>query len=195
MRHYTVDTNPRTKIYFVLAVISASAATALSGVTALIPFHFAAPSSMFIFALLISVFDRFVWKWPGVRLWVGIPDLNGRWTGKLVRLSESNGAPEEHTASITITQDWRKMSVVFEGQRSKSTADVIALHVENRNDICIKWIYSAKDRSGINPENLYGQGTTDAWLKLEAGRRLLQGTYYSSKLRKGFIELVKQDSE
>ena len=192
MRHYTVDTNPRTKIYFVLAVISAATATAVSSGTSLVPFHFTAPSSMFIFALLISIFDRFIWKWRMLRWWVGIPNLDGTWSGKLVRLSESNGAPEDHEVSVTITQDWRKMSIVFEGQRSKSAAEVIALHVENRKDISIKWIYSAKDRSGINPGNLYGQGTTDAWLKVVAGRRTLEGTYYSSKLRKGFIKLVEE---
>ena len=195
MRQYTVDTNPRTKIYFGLAVISVFAATSISSATGLVPFHFAAPSAMFIFGILIATFDRFIWKWPLIRWWVGIPILDGTWTGLLVRQSESNGAPETHEVSVTITQDWTKMSIVFEGKRSKSTAEVIAVHVENRNDIGIRWIYLARDRSGVNPVNLYGEGTTDASLRIENGRRVLRGVYYSSKLRKGSIEIVQKDSE
>ncbi len=81
------------------------------------------------------------------------------------------------------------MSLVFSGESSVSQAQVIAMSSENKHYVKIQWVYLSNDISGKEHKNLYGEGTTDLALQLIDGKKSLTGTYYSSKLKKGRINL------
>lgn len=83
------------------------------------------------------------------------------------------------------------MGVVLHGTHSKSHAHVVSLSIADKNDIVLRYVYLAKDNSGVNPANLYGEGTAELTLKKEGCAQRLAGVYYSSKLRKGFLSLTK----
>jgi hypothetical protein len=129
---YNGDTDPRIRIYFVLAFASIVGASFLTdylkdlasfltdhlkNLEAVLPF-IVAPSiaPIAIFGILLWLFDRYLWKLPLIRSVSGIPDLEGTWKGTLTRTSSADGEqgePKEHKAECYITQTWRSMGVVF----------------------------------------------------------------------------------
>jgi len=187
------DGTRRSRIYYGLAVISVALASVISAISPYIPFKFAAPSAMFFFGLLTFSFDRWFWKMTWFHRMTEIPLIEGLWAGTLTRNADQNGLAQTSQVALIITQTWTKMSLVFEGQNSKSHAQMIGLFVENKNDVILKWVYFAKDNSGINPNNLYGEGTTELTLRSNE-TRTLRGIYYSSKLRKGAVDLSESNA-
>lgn len=191
MLPYTIDTNARTRIYFLLAIASVSLAGGIANLTTYLPLKLAAPSAMLIFCWLIAGFDKYAWRWWCFHWLTGIPLLEGEWRGTLTRAGAEGEEPQRREVTLTITQTWRSMSLVLRGMHSKSHAQVIALHVADQNDIQLKWIYLARDNSGTNPHNLYGEGTTELAVQSKGKVMILIGIYYSSKLRKGSLKLTK----
>ena len=133
---YNVDTDPRIRIYFVLAFASIVGAPFLTDhliegfvlaftriVGAAAPSFltdFAAPSiaPFAIFGILLWLFDRYLWKWPLIRRVSGIPNLEGTWKGTLTRISSDDCEQGElkqsdQKAELYITQTWRSMGFVF----------------------------------------------------------------------------------
>jgi hypothetical protein len=191
MNNYSIDTDARRKIYFALALISVGAA--------LLILHFtdhsnqlflklAAPDAMMMFGILMWLFDKHLWKHWLFHWSTGIPVLDGDWKGTLTR-RDKNGEPVKRDVTLTITQTWLTMNIVFEGEKSESTSKVIAFNIADKRKIVLKWIYFSKNRTGIEEANLYGEGTTEVTLKTTGGNRKLIGMYYSSKLQQGSLEL------
>ena len=153
------------------------------------PLAVAAPSGLAVFGGLLFVLDRFAWKWRGINAVLGVPILDGYWEGTLERQLEQGAAPETRVVSMTITQRWTTMSIVFSGESSKSNASVIALTVSDPKQIALRWVYDAHDTSGQPHKNRYGEGATRVSLGTEKGRRQLRGVYYTAKLSSGRVVL------
>ncbi|MBC8555507.1 MAG: hypothetical protein H8D23_38320 [Candidatus Brocadiales bacterium] len=189
MKFYAIDTDGRTIIYFILAFVAVGCAFAISYLG---QFHeylkATAPSALMIYICLIAIFDKYIWKWNLVNVLVGIPVLEGNWEGVLTR-TDVNNETTSRQVKLVVTQTWRKMALVFNGERSVSDAQVISLFNSNENSVRIKWIYVSRDLSGIEHKNLYGEGTTDLLLSVNGNSKQLIGVYYSTKLKKGRIEL------
>ena len=191
MIYYSIDSRARDKVYFGLVLVSVALASAVPYLTNLVSMKLTAPSAMIIFYWLFPVFERHLWRWPCIHWFASIPLIEGTWTGTLVRHDDSNTTAQPRAVSLSVTQNWRTMSVILHGTHSKSHAQVIALSITNKNDIVLRYIYLAKDNSGVNPTNLYGEGTAELTFKRESTTETLSGVYYSSKLRKGFLSLTK----
>jgi SMODS-associating 2TM, beta-strand rich effector domain len=137
---YNVDTDPRIRIYFVLAFANLVGASFrpvdhLKDLEPVLPSSaltsFAvAPSiaSFAIFGILLWLFDQYLWKWPLIRRVSGIPNLEGTWKGTLKRISSHDceqgepkddceqGEPKQsdsHEVELYITQTWRSMGFAF----------------------------------------------------------------------------------
>lgn len=191
MISYSLDSPARAKVYFVLAFASVTLASAVPYLTSVFPMKLAAPSAMIIFGWLVSVFDSHLWRWPCIHWFTSIPLIEGTWTGTLVRQDDSDSSTQPRTVSLSVTQNWRTMSIILHGTHSKSHAQIIALSITDKNDIVLRYVYLAKDNSGVNPVNLYGEGTAELTLKRDSTRETFSGVYYSSKLRKGFLSLTR----
>lgn len=220
---YNVDTDPRIRIYFVLAfasIVGASSLTAyLKDLETVLPF-FGAPSiaPFAIFGVLLWLFDQYLWKWRLIRRVSGIPNLEGTWKGTLTRTSSADGEQGElkkHKAKCYITQTWRSIGFVFydfaeseeqgsEEQGSEeptrvATARIVGMFVKNPQDIHVRYVYGARQttllRSLNNVDAMPSEGAAVLRLRdLGKGNKRLWGTYYSDKMRRGDINLELEDS-
>lgn len=191
MTYYATDNDARRPIYFGAALF----ALGLSQLVRLIPADWSlsamAPSAMVIFGLVLALYDKVLWKWPFFQFFCRIPVLHGKWTGTLTRPDVDGGASEaDRDVELIITQTWRRMALTFRGERSSSEARIVGIHCDDPQHVTLKWVYFARDEAGQTHENLYGEGTTHLTLHADAKPNELKGYYYSSKLRKGGIQLA-----
>jgi SMODS-associating 2TM, beta-strand rich effector domain len=155
----------------------------LSGVT-----YVVAPSIFLIFFTLHYIFNRLLWKiWPFFYI-VKVPNFGGTWRGKLNR--QINGTSDEHEIEFQIGQTWLEMSVVLIGKSIDSCSSAIHIVNSDLNNVQIKYIYFARQRDLNNGNNAYGEGT--AILKLDQSSSRLEGSYFSSKARVGFISIERK---
>jgi hypothetical protein len=190
MVHYSTDNDARKPIYFGAAVI----ALGLSQLVRLIPAAWSlsamAPSAMVIFGLVLVAYDKILWKWRIFQLVCRIPILHGKWTGTLTRPDVDGGTSEAtRSVELIITQTWLRMALTFRGERSSSEARIVGIHCDDPQHVTLKWVYFARDEAGQTHENLYGEGTTHLTLHSDTEPNKLKGYYYSSKLRKGGIQV------
>lgn len=194
MNNYSLDVNSRTTVIGMLGVASAGFASLIAWFFDVISVELAAPTGVAVFAGLYFVLDRFAWRWPLVARALGVPDLDGNWEGELVRTKLAGDMTESRKVSMTITQRWSSMSIVFHGQSSTSTASVISFSISDPKQPEIRWIYDARDTTGQVSKHRYGEGSTRLALQPCEGKRVLRGTYYTSKLSSGSLSLTESSN-
>ena len=143
------------------------------------------PSSMALFGLLYTAFDKWVWRLRVLRTFgiVRVPDLNGEWQGKGLSSFDN----EEFLVNVRITQTWTKLAVVVETDTSRSRSmgawfsvqqPAPSLTYEYHNDP--KPVSSAQTMS---PH----RGTALLWIKDNGS--VMEGEYYTDGNRREFGEL------
>lgn len=187
--HYSVNTDIRAKVYGIIGVASAAIATGFALTLETLPLPIAAPSGLVVFGGLVALFDKYVWRWPFINSMLEIPILDGYWAGTVVRNGLNGQPPETRNVTMTITQCWSRINIVFTGESSSSHANVVAMNIADPKQISLRWVYDARDISAQPDKNRYGEGTTIMTLVNGIEQRKLQGTYYSTKLSKGTISL------
>lgn len=191
MTYYSVDTGIRNVILFVLAAISLLLSTALQEFQSVIPYHLVAPSAMMIFGTVVLVFDIFLWKiWP-FRWLSGIPNINGRWKGK-VTSRRSASKTEELEATATITQSFFRIQIVLETTRTISTSEVVGMFIDNRSFPVMKYSYAFRNKTGLEAVKTRGEGFNELRYSQSSSARTLEGTYFGTNGRVGFLTLSYQ---
>jgi hypothetical protein len=89
---------------------------------------------------------------------------------------------------MEVQQNFTQLSVVFRGERSMSRSTSATLRNDNKKDIQLHWTYHSEDMTGHANANLYGHGTT----MLSMSNKKLTGTYYSTKLKKGRLNMDRK---
>ncbi|MDM8566631.1 hypothetical protein QUF74_13395 [Candidatus Halobeggiatoa sp. HSG11] len=186
MVYYSIDIDKRQPVIIVLAIISVSVAIWLEQFA---PPYFEAPSAMGLFGLLFWGFNKYLWKISFIRTMLGIPNLNGKWKGTLSRTDHGQEIEEKDIeVSLSVMQTWTKMSFVLENNnedtisgRTRSFSKVIGLYIENKNVIIIRDIFEFQNAQGMSEWRFYN----------ENGRQFLKGTYFSTALRSGTVDLEK----
>jgi hypothetical protein len=208
---YDVDTDPRLRIYLGLAFASIGGASlvtdALKHLEKVLP-PLVAPSvtPFVIFAILLWLFDRYLWRWPLIRRVSGIPNLEGTWKGELTRTTSANARQrKKHKAECYITQTWRKIDFVFNdfvgsGEEPTRVASVriVGMFVENPQDIHVRYVYGARPTTLLRRlddlDAMPSEGAAVLRLRdLGEGRLALRGTYHSDKMRRGDIYLELEE--
>ena len=75
-----------------------------------------------VFVILYWILNKWAWKWPGVWLYLKVPDVSGIWdcTGKTL---DANGATKyEWTAEVAIVQSWDKLRIRLATKTSGSNS-------------------------------------------------------------------------
>lgn len=131
MHSYSIDSSARRTVHYALALLAAAVPGAVTSMSAAAHAWYATtpivawPLSMGgTFGLLYFVWDRFVWKWPGVVRLHGVPNLNGRWDGHGVSSydEKEDGTPgSEFSLSVTIRQTFSMVEIF--GQNDESTSE------------------------------------------------------------------------
>jgi hypothetical protein len=187
MHPYATDSNERKQITFGLAVISVGLAWGLSRCLAVahlaIPWWFDAPSSMGLFGIFHTIFDKALWRQPWLHRigLVKVPILEGNWRGHV--RSSFNQHTGEHEVSARIKQTWTQISLVLEGASSTSRTLVASLQVDTPEGAVLSYQYRNEPKPAAVGTMQIHYGT--ARLVLRDGT-LLEGDYYSGRGRQNF---------
>jgi hypothetical protein len=186
MVHYSLDINTRLKVYFIAAGVSILLSFILSFFQNIIPVKLITPSAIMIYGVLLWAFDNYFWKFSMLSNFVKIPNLNGKWSGTVKR-------NENEVIDITmlISQTWTKIDFITESNSTISSARSVHLTVENNDYITVLFVYKVKSRTGLDDTSLDGDGVTELRFRPNDSSQKLEGPYYSSKLRKGYIAVSK----
>lgn len=135
-----------------------------------------------VFALVHLAFDKLVWRWPLVRTFLRIPDLNGVWDVSGRTMNPVPGAPDEWTGEIRITQTWEKIWVHLKTGQSCSSSKAASLLRQPGAGCILMYSYRNEPRIGeaITPHVGYAELTFDEDL---TGA---DGEYFNSKGRTTF---------
>lgn len=188
MVHYSVDTNPRKMPMFVLAALALGLSIALSSWAPLANHRFASLSALSLFGILLWVFDNYIWRWLP-----GIPDLSGRWTGKLTKPACAGAGNDlTHDVTIMIRQTWSRMDVVLEGQTGISRAQTAGLLLTNPDQMTLCWSYYRRPKDGgVGASEALSEGYAQVLVTIEGATVSMNGYYFSIKNRGGTIRAVR----
>jgi hypothetical protein len=171
----------------ILAIITIAIMTSLSILKSYNWYNYVAPTTGVLYGFLIWIFDNLLWKLRWITNATKLPDLSGHWVGRIEREGE---APYEIT--LIITQTFTRISLVFCGRHSKSYSMSSDIEVDNPNNIQLRWVYYSEPTVTVDTQNKYGEGCTRLAYSDKEGKKSLEGIYYSMKLRRGTIRLVRR---
>lgn len=137
-------------------------------------------SAVGMYQILYYAFDHFVWKWRllrKIRL-VTVPDLNGRWVGKIESSYEQDA--QAYPISVSITQQWSKILVRLETGESVSKSIAASFLTDDPSSPELVYVYD-NDPRGMAPESMNSHSGT---AKLRITGSGLQGQYYTGRGRK-----------
>jgi hypothetical protein len=176
-------------------VITAAAiwALVLSGNGWIIPVSFFLPLSIVIGALsvLLLVFERWVWAWPGFRLFTNRPDLRGTWKGVI----RSNWKDDERGtglglfhAYVTIHQTYTGVHLRLFTRESQSVTTTATLVCEPDEHHVLSGLYRNVPRQLLRSRSPIHHGgliLNIAGLK----RDHMSGSYWTDRQTFGEVEL------
>jgi hypothetical protein len=204
MYKYTVDTNVRAIVatsFWLLAIILAwltdtqinhliSLTFSKLGLPGTILGRLFPYSISFIsyWALSWSAFDRWLWRLSFIANLIGIPNLEGHWTGTMHRVDYAKGITEDNIpVEMSITQTFTKISIRFWSNRpsdhkagTPSEATLIGIAVRNRNAIEIIHNFQFFSGKGLCEMTLPGLSS-----------KKISGQYVSTVPRVGSFNMVR----
>ena len=193
MIYYSVDTEPRAKVFFL-------AAGAALGVSLLIPQYVAnvtektlIPSAFALYGLILLTFDRFLWKLKPFSWLAGIPDLTGRYSGTVTTLPSDSSPESTQTAEVSIKQTWLKIEMTLRTELTISHLTLCGFQVEDDESLQMLATYLVCERRPIKGKNSYGEGTQTLLVK-KTKNLVLSGQYYSTKHRGGYVDIKRADA-
>ena len=187
MHPYATDSDERRLIPFLLAglaMVGAWAAGPLLGwVHVQMPWWLQAPSALGLYGTLYEVFDRTVWRWTlfnRIGL-VKLPNLNGRWLGRVTTSFDEHAS--SHPVHVNIRQTWTKLCIELDGKDSRSHSLVAGLVVQDSPVPVLSYQYLNEPQPDATPTMAMHYGT--ALLRLVT-MTSLEGQYYSGRGRGTF---------
>jgi hypothetical protein len=123
---------------------------------------------------------------------VRIPNLNGKWTGKLK--SSHDDMSVEYDCNIVIRQSWTRIAIVLTTNTSRSVNLVAGILVNGVDDALL--VYEFRNEPSADAPGTMEVHHGHATLRLEQrdDQELLVGEYYSGRGRRntGTLSLVRQ---
>lgn len=86
-----------------------------------------------IYSILSFLFEKWIWKFPGIRCMHGIPNLNGHWEGEL----RSSYSEESIPMKLDVIQTWSEISFRSTFPKSTSSSNTAAIHMEDNRGVSI----------------------------------------------------------
>lgn len=132
--------------------------------------------------LILLVIERWAWRWPGVRHFLRVPDLEGTWRVELKSSYEGEGGAEQ-MIYLVIHQTYSTIVVEVLTARIRSCSDTASLTKRGPRYV-LAYVYraepSALEREGNEPH----RGAAE--LLIETGERLgFEGDYWTDRKHVG----------
>jgi len=196
MHPYATDSNERKTVAFCFAVVGIVLAWCLSQLPRLIripwPWWIEIPSPFGFYVILAGVFDRWVWRWPLLRMIriVEVPDLNGHWTGECTSSFDQHA--QKYNVQVTISQTWTKIAILLETANSKSQSQVVGMTTREAEGVTLNYMFFNEPKEDADGRMHAHRGTTTLLLSRDGNE--LTGEYYSGRDRQNFggLRLARQ---
>ena len=115
--------------------------------------HFRVPTTVSLLGLLFYIYNQFLWKMPVLKLLMDVPDISGRYEGKIKY--EWDGVNNEKKCFIEVVQTASKIKVhtyfsdgVNENTSSKSLVEEIKQDEDGFFDIYLFYLNSGTKQNG-----------------------------------------------
>jgi hypothetical protein len=105
-----------------------------------------------VFAILYSIFEKYIWKWSKVKEFLKVPDLTGTWRCIGTSIDASTKAHTAWEGVVTITQTWDRLKVRLKTTQSGSNSITAALSYEQA--VGFHLIYSYRNKQNIDQLDL-----------------------------------------
>lgn len=141
-----------------------------------------------ITTILMTFFNKVIWKWKWINKIVDMPILAKKYTGVFV--SDWQGENKQYNASLDIKQDFLNVSIVFKTGESRSFSVLSSIETEGDRKKII-YIYQNEPKAELTDSSAIHKGTAELWIE-DSGE--LDGNYYTSRKTKGSMKF-KPDTE
>lgn len=101
-----------------------------------------------VFAILYTLFNKTVWKWPWAVKYLKVPDLSGEWLCNGTTLDASGNPVHNWEASVYICQTWDKIRVRLKTRQSGSNSITAALVYDEADGYRLLYNYRNDPNSG-----------------------------------------------
>ena len=145
-------------------------------------------SPIFVFGFLYGLFywiiNQWGWKNKIIQMKYKIPNLNGKWTGKLISKyeEENDGNTEvelkEINIDLKIKQTWKKISIILIAEKSESRSLTTSI-IQNYGRWQINYQYLNEPKVHSRKEMTLHYGT--AVLNFDEKEKTLKGYYYNKE--------------
>ncbi|OSQ37600.1 hypothetical protein [Thalassospira sp. MCCC 1A01428] len=199
---YSVIGHSRAKIGRILGTIAAAVSSAtvlLAGLASDFASQYISIPPIVLWPLTASAvffvvhwaFNKFVWRWKWVVLWLKIPNLNGQWDCQGQTCDLAGNVTNDWQAIVTITQSWEKIWVHLQTGQSASFSISAALIRMPNEQFRLLYSYQNEPRMG-EPELQRHVGFAE--LMFSADLQSADGEYFNSKGRYTFgrMHLTKE---
>lgn len=131
-----------------------------------------------------TLWNRWIWRLKPVQAWVGLPDVQGTWSGRVIPSKASGIAPGE--AVLVIEQRWLALRVHFvarldgpQGTKREAISNSkMAAFVEDGGDVDLRYEYDVTAGAAVNRH----QGVAHLRLVGDTLRPIIAtGTYYTDR--------------
>ncbi len=200
MKYYSIGETSRYNTVIIIAIVAIVLANIAAQYDYLLPYYTVDEGwfgykglSVTLFGALFWVIDKYIWKIPIIRDFLGLPDLNGIWIGSLARTEYPSLTKEEGLPILLdVKQSYTRISIRLENYDPESASgithsDAKTISIEGNID------------TGYSLDHMFTfeQGYGVSSLKLDATEKIstMSGEYVSSFPRCGRIELRKLTGE
>jgi hypothetical protein len=189
MHPYSIDTNARQTVYFVLAIVAfvIPGLVASEWVTRLVGDKLSYPFGVgATFGVLFLLFDHVFWK--RLQFILHIPNLNGTWTAKGISSYEdpATGKPLEFVMEYQIKQTFTRIEISGETDKSTSRSTMASLEIDHAVPI-FRYAFENTPRNMSDAELQRHPGLIE--LRLNTATKMT-GDYFSGKHRVRYGELI-----
>lgn len=189
MHPYSIDTNARQTVYFVLAIVAfvIPGLVASDWVTRYVGDKLSYPFGVgATFGVLFLLFDHVLWK--RLQFILHIPNLNGTWTAKGISSYEdpATGKPMAFVMEYQIKQTFTRIEISGETDKSTSRSTMASLEIDHAVAI-FRYAFENTPRNMSDAELQRHPGLIE--LRLNSADKMT-GDYFSGKHRLRYGELI-----
>lgn len=190
MVNYSVDTNSRHYVYFLIAAVALIVSFLAGPLVESAQARWLAPSAFSLFGMLLFWFEHYGWRTRWVASLFGVPDLRGKYVGT-VEFDRDTPKHKSYTVEVSISQTWSKIEMYLDSGDTISHLRTCGFFVASGIKPSLLYTYSMSSRDAPGDRSKYGEGTAEMYVSDEGGKVRLFGRTYSTKERTGLVTLTR----
>lgn len=188
MHNYITKNGDRSRIYFLLALISIALGYCIHEIftshNIQLPWWFEIPSIPAIYGLAFILFDLYIWKIPILRK-MGIvyyPDISGTYKVSIYSSFDKNN---KYIGEILIKQTWTKISICLETEGSRSYSEAGSFFRSRPDELILSYSYINEPKSNATETMNIHRGAAMHFINLE-NLQSHSAEYFTGRGRENF---------